>query len=126
MIRHRPFGLGHPYRAEPDQRVPSQPVAGEPIELRATAPAGMVGLDLVVEIDGRGQRLAARPLDESDPVSASGSGHLATAASRSAGTGRRAWAVTLPALAAGSDIGYRFESSGGRQRSRTFRCSVAG
>jgi alpha-glucosidase (family GH31 glycosyl hydrolase) len=86
----------------------------------------MVGLDLVVEIDGRGQRLAARRLDESDPVSASGSGHLATAASRSAGTGRRAWAVRLPALAAGSAIGYRFESSDGRQRSRTFRCTVAG
>ena len=36
MIRHRPFGLGHPYRLEADQRVPARPVADEPIALRAT------------------------------------------------------------------------------------------
>jgi alpha-glucosidase (family GH31 glycosyl hydrolase) len=126
VIRHRPYGLGHPYRLEPDQRVPSQPVAGEPIELRATAPAAVVALDAVIEIDGRHERLAAGPLGEADRVSGSGSGHLATAASRLTGAGRRSWAVMLPALAPGSDIRYRFESGEGRQRTRTFRCIVAG
>lgn len=126
MIRHRPFGLGHPYRIEPDQRVPSQPVAGEPIELRATAPAKVVALVAVVEIDGRSKRLAARLVSEGDPGSASGSGHLASAASRTSDRGRRSWAVTLAPLAAGSRISYRFEIDGGQQRSRTFTCVVAG
>ena len=126
MIRHRPFGLGHPYRLEPDQRVPPQPIAGDPTELRATSPASVMGVDVVVDIAGLRQRLAAGPLDEADLISAHGSGHLATAASRSTGAGRRAWVVTLPAVAAGSDIGYHFESSDGRQRTRTFRCNMAG
>ncbi len=124
MIRHRPFGRGHPYRVELDQRVPSQPVAGEPIELRATAPAGVVSLDVVVEIDGRERRLAARVVNEEQPVSATGSGHLASAASRMTGLGRRAWSLTLPALAAGAHLSYRFESADGRHRTRTFRCTA--
>ena len=36
MIRHRPTGRGHAYQLEPDQRVPTIPVAGAPIELRVT------------------------------------------------------------------------------------------
>ena len=126
MIRHRPFGRGHPYRVEPDQRVPSQPVAGEPLELRATAPASVVTLDVVVEIDGRPQRFTTCLLNEGDPVSAADGGHLAAASSRSSVVGRRAWSVTIPALAAGSELSYRFESGDGRQRTRTFCCTVAG
>ncbi len=30
MIRHVPFGRGHAYRLEPDQRIPAWPVADEP------------------------------------------------------------------------------------------------
>ena len=126
MIRHRPFGLGHPYRVEPDQRVPPHPVAGEPIELRATAPASLLRLDVVVETDGRLARLAASLVSEGNPVSAPHSGHLAAAASPSTFAGRRTWSLRLEALAAGSRLSYRFESDGGRQRTRTFRCTVAG
>ena len=126
MIRHRPFGLGHPYKVEADQRVPSQPVAGEPIELRATAPATVVALNLLIEIDGRRQRLTTHPSSDDDPTSASGPGHLASAASRSTMVGRRSWSIVLPALAAGSRLSYRFESGDGRERTRIFRCTVAG
>ena len=33
MIRHKPFGSGHPYVDDTDQRSPSHPVAGEPVTL---------------------------------------------------------------------------------------------
>ncbi|MBI3428906.1 MAG: hypothetical protein HY050_02360, partial [Actinobacteria bacterium] len=29
MLRHAPLGLGHPYRSEPDQRIPVYPISGE-------------------------------------------------------------------------------------------------
>ncbi|WP_214325542.1 glycoside hydrolase family 31 protein [Nonomuraea sediminis] len=37
MIRHRPFGSGHPYAETEDQRVPAQPLDGETLELRVRA-----------------------------------------------------------------------------------------
>ncbi len=125
MIRHRPFGRGHPYRVEPDQRVPPQPIAGESLELRATAPASVVALDVVIAIDGQGQRLAASLVSEEQLDSASGSGHLASAASRSTGFGRRAWSITLPALDASAYLSYRFEAADGSQRTRAFHCAAA-
>jgi alpha-glucosidase (family GH31 glycosyl hydrolase) len=126
VIRHRPYGLGHPYRFEPDQRVPAQPVAGEPIELRATAPASIARMDVILDIDGHRRRLVARSSNDAVSVSAAGSGHLASAASRSTVGGRRSWAVTIPGLAVGAQVRYRFESGDGRDRTPTFRCTVAG
>lgn len=35
MLGHTPLGLGHPYRYEPDQRIPSLPISGEPWKVRA-------------------------------------------------------------------------------------------
>jgi alpha-glucosidase (family GH31 glycosyl hydrolase) len=125
VIRHRPFGRGHPYRVEPDQRLPPQPIAGGSVELRATAPASVIGLDVVVEIDGRVQRLAASLVSDAQSASASGSGHLASAASRLTGLSRRAWSITLPALDAGAQLSYRFEAANGSQRTRTFHCAAA-
>src|SRR5687768_9607946 len=91
VIRHRPFGLGHPYRVEPDQRVPPEPEAGEPIELRATAPADVPAVDLLVEIAGRPLRIACRPLRDDELAGPPASGHLAAAAARPTGRGRLAW-----------------------------------
>lgn len=36
-VQHHPLGSGHPYRIDPDQRHPVDPIAGEPVELRVTA-----------------------------------------------------------------------------------------
>ena len=35
MLLHSPLGLGHPYRSEPDQRIPIYPISGEPWRVRA-------------------------------------------------------------------------------------------
>ncbi len=157
MIRHRPFGLGHPYRLEPDQRVPARPVEGEMIELRATSGSDLAELAVELTVDGRTSR---RPLD---PVGAKGgpapaepapdptespatdrsaatngqptaaqpaaehpAGHLAAAASRQAGRGRRAWSVSVGPYPAGTRLSYRFVGDGGRQRTRRFEVVVAG
>ncbi len=113
MIRHRPIGLGHPYLADPDQRVPVDPIAGEPVELRATAPVSAGALTLEVEIDGRRERLPGAPLGADVEVS------------RRPGRGRRAWAVRIPGQQPGSRLRYAFVAADG-SRTRSFSCVVAG
>ncbi|MBA3875853.1 MAG: glycoside hydrolase family 31 [Anaerolinea sp.] len=71
MIRHRPFGLGHPYRLEPDQRVPTRPVEGEAIELRATTGTDLADLAVELTVDGGVSRLTLEPAgaeNERDPA----------------------------------------------------------
>ncbi|MBI2776242.1 MAG: glycoside hydrolase family 31 [Chloroflexi bacterium] len=125
MIRHRPAGLGHPYRDEADQRVPIQPVAGEAIELRATTPRDTPRLDLEIEINGA---VSIRPLERFDPWAAPEAvvdeSHLAAAARGLPGRGRGAWRVRLDPLPAGTRLAYRFLA--GDQRSRDFEVTIAG
>ncbi len=126
MIRHRPLGLGHPYRTEPDQRVPAQPVAGDPIELRATTDAAVQGLVAELEVEGWPSRHRMARCDPSaEARTPAGSGHLAEAARRAGGRGRRAWTVRLDPLPAGTRLGYRFVASDGRRTPR-FEVTVAG
>ncbi len=133
MIRHRPRGLGHPYRLEPDQRVPVDPVAGEPVELRATAPWSIQGLAVEVEIDGRVRRLTAEPARYDAAAGAvspastkrSADGHLSAAARRAPGEARAAWVARLPPLTAGTRVRYAFVADGG-WRTRWFAFTVAG
>ncbi|MHB8890437.1 MAG: glycoside hydrolase family 31 protein [Candidatus Limnocylindrales bacterium] len=105
MIRHRPAGLGHPYRLEPDQRVPVRPVAGEPVELRATTDLGTTALDAEIVIDGIHQIVAATSRPSPEP-----------AGPRQ--RPRRGWSIQLDAPSAGSRVTYRFV--GGRSRTRWF------
>ncbi|GAA0914448.1 TIM-barrel domain-containing protein [Nonomuraea longicatena] len=44
MIRHRPYGSGHPYAVTEDQRIPAEPLAGQPVELRVRASARVVSV----------------------------------------------------------------------------------
>lgn len=128
MIRHRPFGLGHPYRLEADQRVPARPVADEPIALRATTADDVDTLVAEVTIDGVARPQVARRVPVEEAVTghggSSGTGHLAAAAARLVGAGRRAWVVELPPQRAGARLRYRFVSGDGRQRTRTWECVV--
>ncbi len=110
MIRHRPSGRGHPYLDDPDQRIPVDPVAGEPIEVRATAP--VAAGPLVVELDD-GRRLPAEPLDGAVEVA------------RRPGRRRRAWTVRLAARPAGSRLRYAFVAADG-SRTRWFEVTIAG
>ena len=63
MIRHSPGGRGHAYLVERDQRVPTQPAAGQPLELRATTGDGVAQLWLELERDGRSERIEASHME---------------------------------------------------------------
>ncbi len=148
MIRHRPAGLGHPYRLEPDQRVPVHPAAGEPIELRATTDGKASGLAVELTIEDRslratlgrrtgGRRPGApggvqrRSLERVAPlagdVRAGGADdtHSAPAAPQLKGRRRRAWRVRLDPLPADARLRYRFVADDG-QRTPFFEVVVAG
>jgi alpha-glucosidase (family GH31 glycosyl hydrolase) len=108
MIRHRPFGLGHPYRLEPDQRVPPIPVAGEPFEVRATTGDDVEHVRVEVDLDGR--RV-----------------HLEASSAGSPARRRKSWLAPLEPLPYGTTLRYRFQASGPRsaQRTRWFSVSSA-
>jgi 1,3-alpha-isomaltosidase len=124
VIRHRPFGLGHAYRLELDQRVPARPAAGEPIELRATTDAGVDRLEVELSIDGVRRDEPLELIDLRQPGTRTSGGHLAAAAARVTGRGRRAWRIRLPALDRGSSLAYRFHA--GHRVTRWFTVTVAG
>ncbi len=129
MIRHRPHGLGHAYRLEPDQRVPARPIEGEPIILGATTGSNVTDLSVELTIDRRTRRLPLEPVRVgSGPTAGASStaGHLAAAAARLVGRGRQAWSVRLDPLVAGTHVAYRFVADGRRQRTRRFGFVVAG
>lgn len=116
MIRHTPAGSGHPYLVDADQRVPPRPRAGEPFELRATAPAGIDEVELELVRDGETERIAAccrgEVVAEADErwgrTEAAGAGDLSDTGHPTKQEGRRSWAVELPGMPAGTDLAYRF------------------
>ena len=117
MIRHVPAGSGHPYLIEPDQRLPLRPVAGEPFELRATAPDGLDALGLELVRDGRSERVDARRRGPAPAeidlrwgrTATAGTGDLTDTARPPEQEGRASWAVELPGLPAGTKLAYRFD-----------------
>jgi alpha-glucosidase (family GH31 glycosyl hydrolase) len=135
MIRHRPFGSGHPYADTGDQRVPARPEHDQTSELRVRASDTVVAIE--VEWATRGPeagswtstRIPADPprrVAEASTVSADG-GHL-TAAQAKAVADQRYWSVTTPVLDADMRYRYRFHgtyANGRGVRTRWFDMPVA-
>jgi alpha-glucosidase (family GH31 glycosyl hydrolase) len=124
MIRHRPLGSGHPYRIEPDQRVPPIPIEGEPFEVRATTSNDIEQLRVELDIDGISRVVQARRYSTDEKRRSDG--HLAAAANRT-GKGRRSWVARVDPLAFGSRLRYRFiaEGTDGLQQTRWFAVKAA-
>ena len=88
MITHRPYGSGHPYRHDLDQRVPSRPLVGEPFEVRVLADPDIN--EVQVEFPD-GTHVLANQVHTADveqdvgpfPSRRSAEGHLASAAEAS-------------------------------------------
>ncbi len=133
MIRHRPFGSGHPYSVDTEQRSPIDPVAGEPLTLgvRVTPDVDAVTLQwddgasiIELALDRTQRRSRGQAVD---------GGHLASAQARLA-RAARGFSVTLPAddarLTAGSAARYRFVGgpavAPSSQRTRWFEVRIAG
>jgi len=95
MIRHRPQGRGHPYQPDDEQRLPLLPVAGQPVEIRATSHPELT--DAVLEFGEREQvPMVDRGYDRS---------------------GRRRGVGTLNPLAPG-ELRYRIAADDGSTRTR--------
>ncbi|CAN5409695.1 hypothetical protein BH09ACT4_BH09ACT4_07440 [soil metagenome] len=116
MIRHRPFGSGHPYSDDTDQRWPVDPVAGAPLRLGVRSSAGVTAVELEWTLDGRPQpTLPLVPEVRRSRGQQTDGGHLASAQARLARSSG-GWAVTLDDLRAGESLRYRFTSAGGTTR----------
>ena len=116
MIRHRPFGSGHPYSVDTEQRSPVDPVAGEPLALGVRASASVERVTLEWQRDGIAQVSAEleRVIRSSRGQAVDG-GHLASAQARLA-RASGGWLTRLDGLQVGERLRYRFVSNDGSTR----------
>ena len=124
MIRHRPFGSGHPYSVDTEQRHPVDPVAGEPVTLGVRTSGAVT--DVVLEYavnDGPRRTVPLAPAQRTSRGQTVDGGHLASAQARLA-RASGGWTVTLDALRTGDSWRYRFVA--GREKTRWFDFRVAG
>lgn len=121
MLQHAPLGLGHPYRHEPDQRIPVYPIAGEPWKVRARTSEQTKNVTLHLRRNSQIhvyelKCLGAAQSDDFGPYGATAkftgaNTHLADAAARSGDyPGQSVWEITLPALFNFEEVSYWFES----------------
>jgi 1,3-alpha-isomaltosidase len=128
MIRHRPFGSGHPYAATGDQRVPSRPVDGDTCELRVRAKDEV--REVIVEWSEQQPgdvEWSCRILRMTPPTTVwdqgtdgIDGGHLA-GAQAAAVADRQYWTVRTPELSADVRYRYRMRGRGGDGRVRRTR-----
>lgn len=114
VISHRPFGSGHPYRHDLDQRVPSIPIGGEPFEVRVLAAPDVEAVVVRVAPESSAepagihvwQDVSADLVDQADlvceigpfPARRTESGHLAAAAEAAwLEQGARSWRAVIRA-----------------------------
>lgn len=123
MIRHRPFGSGHPYAVDTEQRTPIDPVAGESLTLGVRTSTDVTAVTLELVRDGVAQPpVALAPVVRSDRGQQIDGGHLASAQAKLA-RASGGWSTTLDDLRAGETLRYRFTSSA--QSTRWFEAVVA-
>lgn len=126
MIRHRPYGSGHPYSVDTEQRSPVDPVAGEPLVLGVRSGGDVTAVTCELIEYGADTRML--PLERSVRTSrgeVADGGHLASAQARLA-RASGGWKVSVDGLTAGQRYRYRFHSEGERQQStRWFEFRVA-
>ncbi|MCU1557036.1 MAG: uncharacterized protein JWN09_1031, partial [Microbacteriaceae bacterium] len=116
MIRHRPFGSGHPYSVDTEQRWPIDPVAGEPVLLgvRTTKDVTAVTCELVRGGDAP-LSLDLEPVSRQSRGQAVDGGHLASAQARLA-RASGGWRLSIDSLEPGERYRYRFTAHGVREQ----------
>lgn len=124
MLRHTPSGIGHPYRYEPDQRIPIYPIAGEPWTVRARTDAGPKKIFLHLRRESQTQILELTNLGQAHSQDHGPYGktakftgtntHLTDAAARSGDyPGEYMWEIQLPILHDFEEAIYWLESDNG-------------
>jgi alpha-glucosidase (family GH31 glycosyl hydrolase) len=123
MILHRPFGSGHPYSVDTEQRFPLDPEAGTPLILGVRASRDVEHVD--VELERNGAAAGVQPLARTARTSRGqvlDGGHLASAQARLA-RASGGWQCEVAGLTAGDRWRYRFAGSG--QGTRWFEFTVS-
>lgn len=135
MLRHTPLGLGHPYRYEPDQRIPIYPIAGAPWSVRASTDVSTKTVSLHVRrgsetkmyslaCKGEARTEDHGPYGKTAKIIAADT-HLAEAASASGEyPGEIAWEVSLPALNKYEEATYWLESDLGERSQDYTLCAL--
>ena len=124
MLRHTPLGLGHPYRYEPDQRIPTYPIAGEPWKVRARTDGIVRNVYLhmrkrskthVHELILLGAAHSESHGPYGDTAKSAGANTHLTEVSEMSGEypGEKEWEIELPALSDFEEIIYWLESDTG-------------
>lgn len=126
MIRHRPFGSGHPYSVDTEQRWPVDPVAGEPVTIGVRTSPDVVAVRCELARDGaEPQELELTPTQRQSRGQAVDGGHLASAQARLA-RASGGWQVGIDGLKAGEHYRYRLIGEGAAvERTRWFDFRVA-
>ena len=120
MIRHRPFGSGHPYSVDTEQRSPVDPIAGEPVILGVRTSSDVTAVTIEIERDGATEILELGPTTRQSRGQVVDGGHLASAQARLA-RASGGWQVAVGELVAGEPVRYRFIAVGARtERTRWF------
>jgi alpha-glucosidase (family GH31 glycosyl hydrolase) len=126
MIRHRPYGSGHPYSVDTEQRWPIDPIAGHPVTIGVRASADVTAVVCEVEHAGQSAILPMTPAVRQSRGQSIDGGHLASAQARLA-RAAGGWQLSLHDLLVGDRYRYRFISEGARpQSTRWFEFRVAG
>ncbi len=116
-LRHRPYGLEHPYATSPDQRDPVRPEVDQAVRLGVVAAPEIVAVTCEW-VETAGSHLAESVIIalqrtagsiEQAVASAGGEGHLAEAQAGAIEVDD-AWSVVSPVLRAGTTCRYRFSA----------------
>lgn len=107
MIRHRPFGSGHPYSVDTEQRHPVDPIAGQPVTLGVRTSGSTENVTLEYLLDGETHTKALDPAVRTSRGQTVDGGHLASAQARLARE-VSGWSITLDSLTQGQHYRYRF------------------
>lgn len=124
MLHHSPLGLGHPYRHEPDQRIPIYPIAREAWRVRARTDDLTKKVTLHLRRDSQTHTYELRALgaahsEDHGPYGETAkftgtNTHLADAAARSGEyPGESQWEIELPFLHTFEEVTYWLESDTG-------------
>ncbi|MBX3100174.1 MAG: hypothetical protein KF761_11415 [Salinibacterium sp.] len=124
MIRHRPFGSGHPYSVDTEQRHPVDPVAAEPLTLGVRTSGSIEGVTLEYTVDGEFHTDQLSPALRQSRGQTVDGGHLASAQARLA-RASSGWSITLASLAQGQRYRYRFVADT-MEKTRWFEFTVFG
>lgn len=130
MLIHSPLGLGHPYRHEPDQRIPIHPRSGDVWSVRARTDKSRKKISLhladgnevqVFELTCVGEAHSHEygPYGKTAKFTGTNT-HLADAAARSGEyPDELSWEVVLPVLEEFQEVSYWLESDTG-EKTETF------